>query len=378
MTRPTEADASAADHRTALPSRSRWCRATWALVGTATVWLLVVLVTRLFSGRWWLLVPLDFPPSLAYVTVPVMLLAAIPLVRVIRTPIPMRPRLLIVAVALADLILALPVSGLDPAALGRTGNPPPTDAIRVFAWNTEYWDQGDDPEQFLNFLTAQHADIYLLQEYIDWDEAAYRALPIDRLAQLRSSFPGYSIAIRGELVTLSRFPIVAQPPVGPERALRSADFDEVFAASKVLRTDLRVDGRTLSVYNVHLPVYESVSPRGLPRTRERHANWQAQLDGLTGDIETNGLPVLVCGDFNAGPANAALRDFRARLRDAAVSAGSSPYPVSWHAGWPWAWWRLDWTLYSGAVRPYRYGFHDPAGLSDHRAQEFSISFAKLQ
>ncbi|MEV0407381.1 hypothetical protein [Actinoallomurus sp. NPDC050550] len=108
MTRPAEADASAADHRTASPSRSRWCRATWALVGTATVWLLVVLTTRLFSGRWWLLTPLDDLPPLAYVTVPVMLLVAIPLVRVIRAPIPKRPRLLIVAMALAALALALP------------------------------------------------------------------------------------------------------------------------------------------------------------------------------------------------------------------------------------------------------------------------------
>jgi hypothetical protein len=103
MTPPAGADASAADHRTASPSRSRWCRATWALVGAATVWLLVVLVARLS------LTPSDLLPPLAYVAVPVMLLAAIPLVRVIRTPIPIRPRLLIVAMALAALALALPV-----------------------------------------------------------------------------------------------------------------------------------------------------------------------------------------------------------------------------------------------------------------------------
>ncbi|GAB3973123.1 hypothetical protein GCM10029978_051750 [Actinoallomurus acanthiterrae] len=99
-----EADVSAADQRTALPSRGRWCRATWVLVGTATVWLLVVL-----SGRWWPSTPLDFLPPLAYVAVPVMLLVAIPLVRAIRAPIPIRPRLLIVAMALAALALALPV-----------------------------------------------------------------------------------------------------------------------------------------------------------------------------------------------------------------------------------------------------------------------------
>ncbi|MCG5215105.1 endonuclease/exonuclease/phosphatase family protein [Streptosporangium soli] len=349
------------------------------LVGTATVWLVVVLVTRLFSGRWWLLMPLDLLPPLVYLAVPLILLVALPLVGVIRTSMRKWPRRLSVALALAALALGLPISGFSPSVLGRGESLALTGGMRVFAWNTEYWDQGGDPERFLNFLIAQRADIYLLQEYIYWNAATERAKPIDRLAELRRAFPGFSIATRGELITLSRFPIKAQPRVGPDRALHSAaDFVTTFQAAKVLRTDLEVGDSRLSVYNVHLPVYEAVSARGLTLVRERHANWQAQLHGLMGDIERNNLPVLVAGDFNAGPANAAMGDLRARLREAVVSAGSSPYPTSWPAGRWWTWWRLDWVFYSAAAKPYRYELDDPAGLSDHRTQELLVSLEESQ
>nr|MDT0656503.1 endonuclease/exonuclease/phosphatase family protein [Micromonospora sp. DSM 115978] len=368
-----------------------WCRATRLLVAAAGGWLLFAVGHRLLSGRWWGWLLPDLLPPIGYLAVPLLMAAALLAARLLGRPVPPRPRAVVLLAVATALGIGLPDAGLHPHALLRRDQAP-AGALRIVAWNTGYWDQDDDPDRFLEFLVDQHADVYLLQEYLNWDHAAglRGAREIDDLDRLRRAFPGFHLVARGELLTLSRFPVLAVVPVSPglrpDRAAADgggdglrpggpeAGFERVFTAVKVLRTDLRIGSAVLSAYNVHLPVPINLDLDGrfLGFVAERHAARQAHLRELRADVVANPHPVLAAGDLNSSPAMRDLRPLRAELTDAAHAAGPL-HPTSWPAGRLPAGWRLDWTLTSEAVRVHRYRFGDPEGLSDHRTQHVSIS-----
>ncbi len=352
------------------PSRSgRRGRLLFATVAAA--WLAFVLAGLVLAGRWWLwLLPSALPPLLLAV-VPVLLVACALLSRPLNRPV--------LVVAAVSLLLGAPRSGLRPDALWTSTVVPPG-AVHVFAWNTEYWNQDDDADRFYRYLRAQRADVYLLQEYLRWDHdrPLDGELPEADLARLRREFPGYAVAERGELLTLSRFPIVAQPPVAPDPAASgdpTTDFRRVFRDAKVLRTDLRIGQATVSFYNVHIAVpIKPVSPFSgdfYRFTKQAEPQRRQQLRGLAGDVTGNPYPVVVAGDFNTSPAMADLNALPGRLRDAAT-AGTSPYPASWGIGGL-PLWQLDWSFITPEVAVHRYGFRSAQGLSDHRAQELWIT-----
>jgi endonuclease/exonuclease/phosphatase (EEP) superfamily protein YafD len=346
-----------------------WCRATWALVATTGAWLSFVGLQWLLTGRWWLWLLPDLLPPLTFLLVPLLLVAALPAARLLGRRVPVTATRLVLAGAVAAAALGWPYNGLDvhsgPAGTGA--------GLRVFAWNTGYWGQDVPRDRFYAFLRDRHADVYLLQEYLHWDEAAGLdgARQVDDEAALRSAFPGYAIASRGELLTLSRLPIVASPPVGPDRDLAgvAAGFGQVFATAKVLRTDLDAGGgQIISAYNVHLPVHIdlAVSRRFFALIRERDAGRQRQLAGLRADLAANHRPGIVAGDFNTSPAMGDLAALRASLHD----ANTALYPGSWPAGLPL--WRIDWTFTTAGLTAEDYRLVAPDGLSDHRAQQLRI------
>ncbi|GGL17917.1 hypothetical protein Sme01_55790 [Sphaerisporangium melleum] len=335
-------------------------------MGAAGTWLAYVALQHLLSGRFWLWLLPDLAPPLVYLAVPLLMLAAVPLAG--------RAWRWCAALTAAALLLGAGQSGLNLAALPGGGSPPPPGALRLLSWNTEYWYQDDDPGRFYRFLKDRRADVYLLQEYMNWDNGD--PLPFDDLARLRREFPGYHIAHLGELVTLSRHPIVATPPVGPARALGPrpswrAEFD----LGKVLRTDLRVGDAVLSVYNVHIPTQYMLDENPLTsafytKLRARDAARRAQFDGLRADVAANPGPVLVSGDFNSTAAMGDMGWLFGRLSAANRAAGDL-HLGSWPAGGP-ALWQLDWTLTARAT-VHTYRLTDPLGMSDHRAQELVIS-----
>ncbi|WP_306213702.1 endonuclease/exonuclease/phosphatase family protein [Actinoplanes sp. RD1] len=357
------------------PGRPRWCLATRILLAATLVWWLYLAAHLALSGRYWLWVLPDAVPPLVFTVAPLLLAAAAGGLRLVSRPLPRIPRRLVLGGALLALVAGVPESGLNPGAL--TGREPvPAGAIKVVSWNTQYWDQDDDPDRFYRYLLGLHADVYLLQEYLNWDPAdpGDEARRVDDLARLRREFPGWHIVARGELITLSRFPIAAAPRVGPDR-LPGADasFAAEYAAAKVLRTDLRIGGAVLSTYNVHIPVQFSVElrPELLADTRKRTTARAEQFAGLTGDVAANPGPVLVAGDFNTSPAMGDIRAVRRLLTDATPQL-RSPYPVSWNLhGLPL--WRLDWLFTGGGVRVHSYTITGSEGLSDHHAQQTWVS-----
>ncbi|TDC61632.1 hypothetical protein E1258_10835 [Micromonospora sp. KC207] len=351
------------------PRRARW------LAALTAAWAVFLTMFLLLTGEHWWWRPAELMPPLVFVVVPLLLLSLTPLAR------PARGRLAVAAVCC--LAIGFDLAGLNPSALFGRVDPAPSDAVRVFSWNTEYWYDGADPQHFHDYLAAQRADVYLLQEYVGWDLAGHRPVPVDHLAELRRHFPDYQVVAVGELLTMSRYPIVASRaldgmPYLADPARHGVPADSDFAdyyRHKVLRTDLRVDGQVLSVYNVHVPVQLDISMD--PTDSEFTAFMQAQQDrrqahyrALRADLASNPHGQLVAGDFNATSAMGELRDLATRLTDAAV-AGDQPYPVSWPDSA--AWWRLDWAFFTGPVRCHEYRMVGSQGLSDHLGQQVTVS-----
>jgi endonuclease/exonuclease/phosphatase (EEP) superfamily protein YafD len=317
-------------------------------VAIALTWTAFVGVHLALTGRWWVWALVGLLPPLTFLVVPVALAGTLAAVR--------SRSLLGWTGVVVSLLLGLGQSGVAWPRLHAAA--PTFGAIRVVAWNTEYWDQGESSGAFYRFLARQRADVYVLQEYGFWDGHDIRA--IDRARELRTWFPGYRVAVSDDMLTLSRFPVSRR---------------RVVVREGVLRTDLATPEGDLSVYNVHLkaPYDLSVAPwhgsfwralRG--RAEQRHD----QVEALSGDVRANSAPLLLAGDFNTTPAMGQIGPLRSRLTDAAQTSGVE-LPRTW-TGAGLRLWRLDWDLLGNGARASRFDISSSRGHSDHALQSFTV------
>lgn len=333
-----------------------WPGATLLVISLA--WSLFVTCHMIANGRWWAWLVVSLLPPVSLAVVPTLLLAG---ALAVRGPGGLGSALL----AIAALLVTARQSGLNIRATvrrtrGLTGGERPT---RVISWNTQYWHQGKDQEEFYAYLRGLDADIYLLQEYL-CHVGQWRFRLLDDDERLFAAFAGYEVVVKGELVTASRLPVVEVPPL---------------AAENVLRVDIRAThgGSVLSTYNVHLPVQlAALNPLRREfyqvvrrRAHDRNSHYQC----LAGDLAANVQPSLVAGDFNASPAVGDLR----RLTDVAtdaIHANRSIYPVSWDANRRMLrLWRLDWAFAHGGTDVRRYEFLSTSGRSDHHIQSLLVT-----
>ncbi|SMC49163.1 endonuclease/exonuclease/phosphatase family protein [Lentzea albidocapillata] len=340
----------------------RWCWGTRLVVTAAVAWAVFLVLHVLLAGEWWVWLALEATPPVALVVVPVVLLAVTWFARPVRRGL---------AVVLAVLLLAgaclagyVPTWPDDTSAKGTE--------VKVFAWSTDYWRMSDDEDAFYAFLRGQDADVYLLQEYLYW-EGDDRPVRIDDTARLRAEFPGYEVSVDGELLTLSRLPVVAthhQPDPGTETGW-------YWQGRKSQRTDVLAGGRTVSFYNVHLPVPFRIGddPFGAEFYRFLHeqGTWRLrELDRLRADLAANRNPVVVAGDFNSPWME--LTGLGAGTRSHHPGGGTSSTP-----SWPVSdyslprLWRLDWLYTSGDLVVPGYRFGGGEAFSDHAAQEIRIA-----
>lgn len=353
------------------PGRARWCLGTRLLVAATLTWAVFLALHAVLSGRWWLWLVVELAPPILLVVVPSLLLAVTPLAaRRVRLPLALtQAAMLAVGLAAAGLTLPAPAAGGVPD-------------LKVFAWNTDYWHQDDDPERFYAYLRAQRADVYLLQEYLNFTD---RPIRIDELDRIRAEFPGYHVAVASELITISRVPIVAWRPIDASPRLPAAegvappagtDWRDYYT-TKALRTDLRVGERLVSLYNVHLAVQIDLGKSPLSSDFYRFVHGQfhrraAQLETLHADLAANPNPVLVAGDFNATSWMRELRTFCDTLR-CHDPVRPSWLPASWPArGLP-RLWRLDWIFSRGDVTVADYRFLPGGDMSDHLPQRVWLS-----
>jgi hypothetical protein len=341
------------------------------LLAADAAWLVFTVSRLLLSGAVWLMVLPDMVPPILLAVVPVVFLAAVGLVRLGRAPISRLAALGTAGAALAALAIGFPQSGLNLAALSSPAKPP-TSAVRVMVWDTLGWDTDKNQAAFSRYLGGQQADLYLFQEYITMRDG--QPQPVDDSAQLRRLFPGYYFATAGALLTVSRYPIAASRVVSAPLPSPYASW-AAFSNDRVLRTDLRIGDRVLSVYNVYLADLFSTapspfSPAFYSTVHQFFDQREADLAALHDDIEHNPDPVLIGGVLNVLPGVGELHWLNG-LSDAA-STSRSLYPTSLRIGFLTAW-RVDWAFTSPSVRTYSYDLANSHGLSTHSAQELTIS-----
>ncbi|MEW2121640.1 endonuclease/exonuclease/phosphatase family protein [Streptomyces sp. NPDC005474] len=347
---------------TASPPAGRRRRATRLLVAATAAWTFFLVLTVLLTGRWWPWYIVQNTPPLALVAVPLLLLLLllVPSARPVRLPL--------AAVLVVLLLAGAHLAGYGPGWGTATANPPGT-PVKVFVWSTRYWQMSDDKDAFYAFLRRQDSDVYLLQEYLYWQ--GDEPVRIDDSARLRTEFPGYRVSVEGELITLSRLPVVT----AHHAPVSGGAYDWYWKGSKFQRTDIRVGGRTVSFYNVHLPVpfhlgnpLKSSTYRAL---RDRGHWWTGELRKLRADLAANPHPAVVSGDFNSSWMKLSSLGAGTRLHS---PDGSWLPPLSWPvSGFAYPrLWRLDWlfTNHDLAVSSDRFG--GGAEFSDHVAQEIRV------
>jgi endonuclease/exonuclease/phosphatase (EEP) superfamily protein YafD len=345
----------------AIPGSGKPAAMSWPgtmLLVISLAWSLFVTSHVIANGRWWAWLVVSLLPPVSFAAVPALMLAG---ALAVRGTAGLGSALL----AIAALLVTARQSGLNIRATARPARELAGGQrlIRVIAWNTQYWHQGKDQEEFYAYLRGLDADIYLLQEYL-YHVGQWRFRLLDDDERLFAAFAGYEVVVKGELVTASRLPVVGVPAL---------------TAENVLRVDIRVTpgGRVLSTYNVHIPVQlPALSPlrREFYQVVRRRAHYRnSHYQCLADDLAANVQPSLVAGDFNASPAVGDLRRLAGVATDA-IHANRSIYPVSWDDNRRMLkLWRLDWAFADGGTDVRRYEFLSPSGRSDHQIQSLLVT-----
>ncbi|MEU8272370.1 endonuclease/exonuclease/phosphatase family protein, partial [Sphaerisporangium sp. NPDC049002] len=299
---------------------------------------------------------------------PAALLAAVAVLALCRVQVARPARWWTVLLTSAALVLGLDQAGLREPWGGGADGPAPPGALRVVSWDTFCWDTTDDPVRFLRYLRKWRADVYLLQEHSGCGPGA--PVTIDDGERLRREFPGRHFATADGLLTISRFPIVRETPLGTNPNPLARNWKRA-----ALRTDLRVGEHILSVYNVHF--YDMLYLSSSPLTRDFYRSIElldsaraTQLQELVTDVAGNANPVLASGNFNLLPGMGYTRRL-GHLRDAA-RAGGPLYPATLTFSGL-RLWRMDWTFTSRDVAVHRYALRSPEGLSSHHLQDLVVS-----
>ncbi len=206
----------------------------------------------------------------------------------------------------------------------------PSDVISVTSWNTLYWDQGENAEEFKASLRQLPGDVLLLQEHIHWRSDLDSVLHINRSHFVKECCDYPFVWTKGELVIASMFPGV------------QLDVDDEF----VMAVRLDTGKGTLNVVNAHVPVHVDVS-----RSFFSHGFWKHVQDAHTErnhsyakleEILQTDAPTIIGGDFNSNFTMSVFRRAIAHQTDASLSdAIRGTYPTGKSIP---ALWRIDHVL----------------------------------
>lgn len=264
--------------------------------------------------------------------------------------------------ALGANLLLMPALYLARSPVVAAAPPPAANTFRVATFNTEYW---HIPEQALvDTVRYQDMDIVFFQEHLKKRGNTWG--PTNRIAQLRAVVPKRHVAVNGEVVTVSRWPIV---------------HTRAFSGGEALRTDVAgPGGRIISAYNVHLPVHLHLELLSSPwrfyqDAQATAARREQLLREVTADLATNPHPVVVGGDFNASPAMHGTDWFRKNMVDAYAGRhcpqASDTFDMAGVLTW-----RIDYVYMSRHFKPGTYCTRPAPAISDHQAVMVGLMLAQ--
>lgn len=204
--------------------------------------------------------------------------------------------------------------------------------LNITTFNTEYWHSSE--RELLTSINWSKQDIILLQEQLAFNGKSW--YPIDHRQQIKDFAKGYNVASFGEVLTLTKYPIINIKRYGEGTAIR---------------TDLQLeDSVIISVYNVHLPAhiylpYLSHPTKFLSNVLENKSRRSFLMDELLEDISSNLNPIIVGGDFNTSLAMNSIRRLKNSLNDSFALTHCTPTYGTWVIA-PYISWRIDYIFYS--------------------------------
>jgi vancomycin resistance protein VanJ len=274
--------------------------------------------------------------------VPLLVLAA---AGALLAPLTRRRVALLTASQVAAFLAALfPVMGCA-VSLPRHAQHP----IHLASYNVFFGKEGRPA--LLDELATMPADVLVIQ-------AAFGSLG----ARLRERLPDRVIRQDGELIVVSKFPVLSAE-VPPDLAIAGT------TAPMFVKYVIDTPDGALHVYNVH-----AFSPRHAifdPTTRDNIAQREGQIAAVVAAARSEPPPFVIAGDTNLPALSAIARRYFAGLNDAFAEVGLG-FGYTFPAKHPWM--RIDRFLGGDGVR-----FSDvrvaPRGASDHRAIFVDVELA---
>jgi endonuclease/exonuclease/phosphatase family metal-dependent hydrolase len=245
--------------------------------------------------------------------------------------------------------------------LGRSTNQQ-MNAISLFNWNTEFWEDKDIPGFYTHMLNLK-ADVIHLQEAFTKAEGG-KVLFRDVKTQAEQYLGAdYKVVQFEELVSATKLPVV--------NVLGSSE-------GMFLRLDLNLGQEIVSFYNVHIPVHIIPAfikdPKFFFADVKKRFEWRQQVaKELWKELDANQNLKVISGDFNSQTLMPIMHPFLQKFNDAFKS-------TSW--GIPTSFtflklnlWRIDFVLGHG-IKFLSYMNVFPGKFSDHWGQLVRLTIEK--
>ena len=219
--------------------------------------------------------------------------------------------------------------------------------LKFVSWNTQFWQEGTSKDAFYAFLQDQKADVYQLQEFNN----------AETLTEVGKHFKGYFLDENKDVITISKYPI-------------KTHYKE--SHGSFMRSDINIDGKIISLYNMHLPIHLLPSlvrdPYAfLVNMKEKFETRQNIIQELEKNVLSNEYSYIVSGDFNSTLSMGVMNALLSKSKDS-YDASKNIYPVTWMSdGWL-SLYRIDYALSSlSGLIPISYDEIARPEFSDHKA-----------
>lgn len=307
----------------------------------AAVLLILPLLWWRFGERHWLLIGLAYAPPILYA------LPAVPLF-IAAAALKLR-KLILPSIALILFVLW----GRMDFQLPRAGQPTGDNTLSVLSYNVKAGLEG--PDEIAKYLEEQGSDLIGLQECRQPIDRRFHDPTPTILAKLEKSYHSARGGHRGELLSLSRYPILSSK----EHDLRGY--------TPCLEIVVDKEGQKVRFLNVHVLTGDpkNVLKKGKHgRTAFLTVTAQSRQEQSAALLEVfslSDLPTVLVGDFNSPPGSALYKSLSTQMQDSFAVKGTG-LGLTYNVNRPL--WRIDY-LWASPGLGVEACWVESSRLSDH-------------